>query len=520
MVNGFALRARHALAAALLPCAVVAGPLWGASPAIAASPRAQATLYEASLANLSFDERLTLTTLEGLANRKSPQLYFEAGGYDFWLTKLGVPTTHRLRSWDLIGQFRTAVRGLVVYDAAVPATIDVATTLAGMDDLLVTSPSVAATLQASYHFPISVDLRGKFRDNLSAQTWAFANLWPHTRHDMILQIDPTSDVAMRDYAVARKAMVVYLQVDVPGEAALLAKIAAQMPPDSPYMGWFSMTDGDASEVPSVRFLSSHGMHNVATSLFQNMSALSQLAAPISTSQPVAKTPTLANKVYLSFTISDGDNLSYLQQDRPTKWSDPARGTIPLNWTVNPLLATYAPVILSYYQHSATPNDYLISGPSGPGYVYPGLMPAAAFNAYAQHMAQIFARTGIRVPFIQNNAPSQMLPAPLMATIESDVAPLGVQAFVLGPQTVYINGTTPVAAARLVHTVAEALSVVQQQVLAWNGRSPLFVPLYLNTWSLGPSDAVTIAATLGPKYQVVRGDQLMRLIRQAYGLPPR
>lgn len=484
------------------------------------APKAQATLYESSLANLSFDERLTLATLEGLANRKSPQLYFEAGGYDFWLSKLGVPITHRLRAWDLIAQFRTAVRGLVVYDPAVPATIDVATTLAGLDDLLVASPSVAATLQASYHFPISFDLRGKFHDSLSAQTWAFANLWPRTAHDMVLQIDPTADVAMRDYAVARKAMVVYLHVDAPGEAALLAKIAAAMPLDSPYLGWFSMTDGDASEVPSVRWLSAHGMHNVATSLFTNMSALSEIAAPIATSQPAARTPTLSNKVYLTFTISDGDNLSYLQLDRPAKWNDPARGTIPINWTMNPLLATYAPVILSYYQHSATPDDYLISGPSGPGYVYPGLMPAAAFNAYAQHMARMLAQTGIRVPFIQNNAPSQMLPAPLMATIENDVAPLGVEAFVRGPQTVYLNGKTPVAAARLIHTIAEALSVVRQQVAAWNGRSPLFVSLYLNTWSLGPSDAVTIASTLGPKYQVVRGDQLMRLIRQAYGLPPR
>jgi hypothetical protein len=486
----------------------------------APGPSSTTPLYEATLANLSFDERATLASLEGLVNRKSAQLYLEAGGYDFWLAKLGRPIAHVQHAWDLIGQYRTAVRGMAVYDPAIPVTVDLATTEAGLQDLLVASPSVAATLQASFRFPIVVDLRGKFRDSLSAQTWAFVNLWPHTTHDMLVQIDPSNSVAMRDYAVASKAMVVYLHVDVPGEAALLAKMADQMPPDSPYLGWFSTTDGDASEVPSVRFLSAHGTYNVATSLFANMSALTKIAAPVATSQPSAKTPPLLNKVYLSFTISDGDNLSYLQQDRPAKWSDPARGTIPLNWTMNPLLATYAPLILSYYQHSATADDYLISGPSGPGYVYPSLMPAAAFAAYAQHMARTFQQAGIRVPFIQNNAPSVMLPAPLMATIESDVAPLGVEAFVRGQQTVYINGTTPVAAARLIHTVAEALSVVQQQVVAWNRRSPLFIQLYLNTWSLGPSDAVTIARTLGPTYQVVRGDQLMRLIRQAYGLPTR
>lgn len=492
------------------------------SPSAHFSPRrAQITSLDvASLYGLTPDERITMTSLEGLANANGPQVVLEPGGVDFWLTQIGIPLKRYVRAWDpFITKYRSLVAGLVVYDTAVPTTVDLATTISGLQNLLAASPAVAATLQATYGFPIIVDLRGKFPDDLTAQTWAYTNLWPLTSHKMILQIDPKA-ADMRDYAVANKAMVVYLHVGVAGEAALLGQMLDQMPPNSPYLGWFSTTDPSSSEVPSVRFLSTHGSYDVATSLFDNMSVYAQIPTPIATSQPKATTPPLANKVYVNFTISDGDNLSYLKISRPLKWNDPTRGKIPMSWTVNPLLAVYAPAMYAYYQRTATPNDYLITGPSGAGYCYPGLMPTTAFNAYAQQMATVLRQTGTTVPFIQNDAPSRMLPPALMATIESDVAPLAVQAFVLGDKSFDINGQTPVGASRLVHTIAEAESVIQQQALAWNHQGPWFVPVYMNSWSMGVHDAVTIAATLGPDFQVVRGDQFYRLMREAYGLPPR
>jgi hypothetical protein len=473
----------------------------------------------ANLYGLTTDERITMTSLQGLANAGGPRLILEPGGVDFWLTQLSVPINRYAHAWDLVGKYRSLVQGLVVYDTAVATTVNLATTMAGLQNLLVASPAVAATLQSTYGFPITVDLRGKFPDDLTAQTWAYTNLWPLASHSMVLQIDPTV-VDMRDYAVANKVMVVSLHVGVAAEAALLGQMLNQMPPNSPYLGWFSTTDPSSSEVPSVRFLSQHGSYDVATSLFDNMTVWSQIPAPIATSQPLAITPPLSNKVYVTFTISDGDNLSYLKNDRPLRWHDPARGTIPMSWTVNPLLAVYAPAIFAYYQKTATPNDYIVTGPSGAGYAYPGLMPASAFNAYAQQMKTVFSQTGITVPFIQNDAPSRMLPPPLMATIENVVAPLGVEAFVLGNKPFDLNGQTPVGAARLIHTIAEAQNDIRRQTLAWNHQGPWFVPLYLNSWSLGVTDAVKIASTLGPDYQVVRGDQFFRLMRQAYGLPPR
>ena len=51
------------------------------------------------------------------------------------------------------------------------------------------------------------------------------------------------------------------------------------------------------------------------------------------------------------------------------WLDPLRGTVPLGWEVAPAFAELAPAVLEHYYRTATPNDYLICGPSGASYAY-------------------------------------------------------------------------------------------------------------------------------------------------------
>jgi hypothetical protein len=81
--------------------------------------------------------------------------------------------------------------------------------------------------------------------------------------------------------------------------------------------------------------------------------------------------TLRNRVYLTLTFGEGDNIQYCQRRMRDLWDDPERGDVPVNWTVSPLLADIGPALLAYYRRTATANDLLISGPSGAGYTYPG-----------------------------------------------------------------------------------------------------------------------------------------------------
>ncbi len=98
-----------------------------------------------------WDELHLVTALQGIANRRQPRLYVifvgddARGSVDYhWLEHLRKPGEwlHRARfekvndPMELVQRFRRSVNGLVVWDERVPATALVASTAAGVDNLL------------------------------------------------------------------------------------------------------------------------------------------------------------------------------------------------------------------------------------------------------------------------------------------------------------------------------------------------------------------------------------------------
>src|SRR3712207_634431 len=103
-----------------------------------------------------YDSLIFLTTLQGIVNRQRPRLYLshdqqrlDTPGVDtFWLEKYReknqpygwLAKTEIIYLDDLpavLDIFAGEVAGLVVWDPAVPATLNVATTIAGVEDLAV-----------------------------------------------------------------------------------------------------------------------------------------------------------------------------------------------------------------------------------------------------------------------------------------------------------------------------------------------------------------------------------------------
>jgi len=101
---------------------------------------------------MAWDHCHTVAVLQGLVNREGPTLYLrftesqhrKQNVDDFWLEKLskpgqwlhGRPVERSDTIADLVRQFRSHIRGLVVYDPNVPATSNVASTIAGAESLL------------------------------------------------------------------------------------------------------------------------------------------------------------------------------------------------------------------------------------------------------------------------------------------------------------------------------------------------------------------------------------------------
>jgi len=471
---------------------------------------------------LTPDEKVMIASLQGLVNRRQPRIYLQIGhakAGDAWLTGFGLPTTTIANPMDLLAKYHDEVSGIVVYDPSVPATIDVATTLAGLDHAVIASPTLASTLESSYHLAVKDDLRGRFHDDVGAYSWAFDTLWPRVTHRMIVAIDPSGTGDIRDYAVATGALTVWLRVGYPNERELLGRILDAMPPATPYVGWFSHEQG-SKEGPGVTFLSEHSHFNIAAANFSNATVFGGVPAQISRTQPDAPVPPLSNKIYVTFTVSDGDNVTNLQGRRRMQWEDPQRGRVPINWSTNPLLVDMAPTILAYYQRTATPNDYLVTGSSGAGYTYISHWPEQTFHSYISLAARYMARSGMRVIVVNNGIRPQMLEPERVAAFEGEAQPLGIETRIARQFGTATNGVTPVTIDHGIKDVNEGRTYLEERGRTFNGRSPMFVSLFVDAWTMTPADLAQVASSLGPQFQVVRGDAYFRLLRQASGLPQR
>ncbi|MBR3864248.1 MAG: Ig-like domain-containing protein [Clostridia bacterium] len=79
------------------------------------------------------------------------------------------------------------------------------------------------------------------------------------------------------------------------------------------------------------------------------------------------------KKYVTFIMTDGDNITWHQGDFPfseTWYGYSGRGSFPMGWTMAPIMADIAPSIIKHEYEMATEKDEFVCGVSGAGYVYP------------------------------------------------------------------------------------------------------------------------------------------------------
>jgi len=75
-------------------------------------------------------------------------------------------------------------------------------------------------------------------------------------------------------------------------------------------------------------------------------------------------------IYYAHYAGDYDSAAWLFQKMPEIWSDPARGTLPITWPINPNLAERFAFGLWWIRSTATENDVFVAGDSGAGYINP------------------------------------------------------------------------------------------------------------------------------------------------------
>jgi hypothetical protein len=321
---------------------------------------------------------------------------------------------------------------------------------------------------------------------------------------------------VRDYAVANRAMVVWLDTGDDEDRELYERFLADMPQNGAYVGWFPANVTGENE--GVELASRHSVITVPADLFSSMTVHSA-AEPIGRLPRPAKRPPLRDKVYLSFVMTEGDNLQYNQHKLRQLWDDPARGSVPISWSMSPLMLDAAPHMLNHFLRTITPADYLMAGPSGAGYISPTPFPDAAFEEYARKSGDYMRRSGMRGLYALNRVGGHDVdfePSAARA-IERHMKPDGVVAniFFDAPfSNRFMPGGTPLTSGPIATSVAQAKQQIADAIAGWDGTGPRFVTLGVLSWSMGPTQLAEVAASLGDDVEVVRGDEMFALMRAA------
>ncbi|MDD2630812.1 MAG: GxGYxYP family putative glycoside hydrolase, partial [Limnochordia bacterium] len=119
-------------------------------------------------------EQAMLVSLQGLVNQRVGRLYLGAVT-DHWfqqavpLNQMPVQVKSPLK---VLEAFKQEVQGLVIYDPALIDTVNIAFTLAGLNQAIVVSPDLADELLARWDdLTIVADLQDRWLTRLEAYTW-------------------------------------------------------------------------------------------------------------------------------------------------------------------------------------------------------------------------------------------------------------------------------------------------------------------------------------------------------------
>lgn len=328
------------------------------------------------------DWQFLLYSLQGIVNREKPRIYYLTNDKDQqwldWMLKRGwITSTETLtKPEELFARFRGSVKGAVIPDSALPATKNVATMIAGVEDGVVVSPRLAKKLS----LPILADLRGRWKTSVQSYRWALDNLWSRMNHDVLACLWPDS-MELRDYLVQNKIFIFWIPGQLDGastysapdeEMRFVEELLARTPANTPVMGYsYAGKDIGIGEGGGVTLFSEFGKFLVGSVGSSDLSVHSGIRVE-KFRQPVSPVPVLeADKVYVCFAISDGDNLPVVSCNNwPQLWADKTRGEIPLGWTISPAASLLIPGIVDYYYATATSNDTFMAAVSGVGYCYP------------------------------------------------------------------------------------------------------------------------------------------------------
>ncbi len=489
-------------------------------------------------ANLS--TRLLLTSLQGLVNRIQVELYLETSGVagntsamlSFLETTYGV-SYDRLSMQEALDIYAPGTGGLVVYDPSRPESVNIATMIGAQRDAVVTGPDLAPWLVQRYGLPVQFDYRTSDWTQLDAigvTDRAIRDLLPGSS-ETLLAILPPDRWSIRDYLVATRTFVFSLPQGVlasPFETAATLRVLRATARGIPILGWFD-SPTLTEENSFVQLASREGKFVVGVQDVPNLSVLTALGRNETRAQVAGPPPlVLENKTYAVLAVGDGDNVDFVAGRMRDLWTSPERGTVPIAWSMSPLLADLAPPLLDSYYDTMSPLDRFVAAPSGAGYLYPDYMGPGDLDPFLDFSRRYMAATDMDVVWLLNAFAASEIPyseASLSAYVDAmqpdgmvldyDDQPKSRDAWMQSGST----GVAPVVRSTHFWTTRDNfLGKFEAARAAWD-EGPHFLWITVYTFRFDLRDAIALVDEMqrrtGGEVVVVTPTQFFRLLREDF-----
>lgn len=492
-------------------------------------------LHVADVRRLTPDEKLLLISLQGIVNRKQPRIYLLFDDDDQrWLdemqrqgaTDAPIPVAD---PWSLVDTFRAEIRGAIVCDPKIYVSPCVAVSMAGADDLLVAkTPAMAARVK----IPVAVDLRGRYKDNADALRALRTDVLPRLDPYLTCSLDPAVfDAGGLDSIIAARGSVFWITgpraqhlpgADQGAEMAEIRALFARMPLGAVVRGFWWHGDGiGLQESDGVAMGGRFGKVTLVSDLITNLSVHSGVRAERLTQKPRPPAPPLdRSKVYLAFTMSDGDNICTWRGYFRRYFEDPLRGTFPVGWGMGPAILDLAPDWARWYYEQATPNDEFVCDVSGVAYMYPSSWgtalgdPGLAFRWFYGRTQEYMGKMDMKtIRLMDVGARDIARVGPLLPEIEFLIPDYGHA----GPNNYHeLTYTLPTGQAvfRAATSGSGPQTLADQIRRRSGGARPAFVNAFIWNWGSKLGDLKKTLDLLGPEYVAVTPSQLHALYREA------
>lgn len=346
------------------------------------------SLYVISLDNLTPEERIMISTLQGIiSNKSNSQIYTlisDEPDYEIWLKDLeynySIKTIIVDDPWRLLDIFKSYIKGYVIYNN-IPSnnpSINNACTLASLKDSIVITPFLETLVNKHGITKLIKDCRN------TDKYWAFNNLWNEgLNHSTVIELPPNKDANLRDYAIMSKSLIFY--EDSISDTSLRDMIFKSMDHNSICLGW------GPDEFTNVNLTSKYGIDMIAADWSYNLSTLSSFPLNHKKQKKPSNLLDENNIHYVTFIMSDGDNQQWYLGNNlgNNKWyGSPIRGEFNLGWGISPSIYYLAPTVFdSYYKKASSGRYYdnFVVPPSGNGYIYPSKFPVNKLDNYTEKL---------------------------------------------------------------------------------------------------------------------------------------